>query len=148
MSRPKSKSKPKGGKRQGAGRPKGSKTAATIAREQTAAVLLTEKEAARVVLQARVFAAMAPLVDAQIANAQGIKYLVVRQKSTGKFLRRVGATDQATHDPDTEIIEIWEKDPSVQSFTDLMNRAIDKPVEQVQLAASGNLVIAWQTTPN
>jgi len=31
-----------------------------------------------------------------------------------------------------EIIEVWEKDPSVQAFTDLLNRALDKPAEQKQ----------------
>jgi hypothetical protein len=45
---------------------------------------------------------------------------------------------------DLEIIEVWEKDPSVQAFTDLMNRTIDKPVEQVQADVSGALVIRWQ----
>ncbi len=30
------------------------------------------------------------------------------------------------------IIEVWEKEPSIQAFTDLMNRAIDKPAETVQ----------------
>ena len=28
---------------------------------------------------------------------------------------------------------IFTKDPSVQAFTDLMNRALDKPPEQIQL---------------
>ncbi len=30
-----------------------------------------------------------------------------------------------------EIVEVWEKDPSIHAFTDLMNRALDKPKEQV-----------------
>jgi hypothetical protein len=30
------------------------------------------------------------------------------------------------------VIEVWTKDPSTQAFTDLMNRAIDKPKEQRQ----------------
>ena len=70
------------------------------------------------------------MTQAQIAQAQGIKFLIARLKSTGKFIRRVGASDPRTHDPDTEIIEVWEKDPSVQAFTDLLNRAADKPKEQ------------------
>lgn len=28
-----------------------------------------------------------------------------------------------------EIVEIWEKEPSVQAFADLINRALDKPKE-------------------
>jgi hypothetical protein len=27
-------------------------------------------------------------------------------------------------------IRVWQKDPSVQAFTDLLNRAVDKPAEQ------------------
>lgn len=112
---------PRGGKRPGAGRPKGTKEPKTL-----------EKEAARTALRERVLAEMGPLVDAQIANAKGIRYLVVRNKA-GKFIRRV----DENMDPDRiaqgeEIVEVWLKDPSVQAFTDLMNRAIDKPAEQLQ----------------
>ena len=64
---------PRGGKRPGAGRKKGPQT--------------LEKEAMRALLRERVYHEMAPLVDAQIANAKGIKYLVVRSTVTGKFLR-------------------------------------------------------------
>ena len=41
---------------------------------------------------------------------------------------------------------IYTKDPNVQAFTDLMNRAIDKPAEHVQVAGAddGPLVIRWQ----
>lgn len=109
----------RGGKREGAGRPKGTLEQGTL-----------DKLAAREFVRAQVTAALQPMVAAQISNAMGIRFLVVRQKSTGKFKRRVGATDEKTHDPDTEIIEVWEKDPSVQAFTDLVNRAIDKPKEQ------------------
>lgn len=123
---------PRGGKRAGAGAKKGSKHASTLSKEQ-----------AREALRQIVLREMDDLVASQIANAKGLKYLVVRRKSTGKFERRVGAADPQTHDPDTEIIEVWEKDPSVQAFTDLMNRAIDKPAEQPQelkLSGEVNLV--------
>lgn len=106
---------PRGGKRAGAGRKKEQRT--------------LDKEAARAIVRETVFSALGPLLDAQVANAQGIKYLVVRQKSTGKFVR-VGELRAGTHDPDLETVEVWEKDPSVQAFTDLMNRALDKPAEQ------------------
>lgn len=108
---------PAGGKRTGAGRPKGPQT--------------LEKEAMRAIVRKIVARRLIPLTKAQISNALGIRYLVVRQKSTGKFLRRVGATGD-THDPDSEIIEIWEKDPSIQAYTDLLNRTIDKPADQIQ----------------
>lgn len=104
----------KGGKRIG-GKPKGYKAPATL-----------DKLAAREFVRQRVTAALEGLISAQVANAEGIKYLVARDK-TGKF-NRIG--------PDgidgAEVIEVWQKDPSVQAFTDLLNRALDKPSEQEQ----------------
>ena|SRR3990167_2178621 len=104
------------------GYPKGRKRASTITKEQI-----------RAHVQAKVAAALNPLVDAQLANAQGLKYLVTRDKKTGKFVRVTEAMariKQASHE---ETIEVWEKDPCVQAFTDLMNRAADKPIEPVQV---------------
>lgn len=113
---------PRGGTRPGAGRKKGPQA--------------LEKEAMRALLRQKVYEEMGPLVEAQIANARGIKYLVVRDKKTGKFLR-VAEDAAATLKADEEIIEVWEKDPSVHAFTDLMNRAIDKPVEQMEVGGPG-----------
>lgn len=121
----------RGGKRAGAGRKKGPAT--------------LDKEAAREVVRARVIEQLGPLVDAQIANAKGIKYLVVRQKATGKFLRIGEAKAALGGDSDEETIEVWEKDPQVQAFSDLMNRALDKPAEQEQtVSVDGELVIRWK----
>jgi hypothetical protein len=55
---------------------------------------------------------------------------------------------KAREHPDTEahedIIEVWEKDPSVSAFTDLMNRALDKPKEQEQeIDLQANVTITW-----
>lgn len=121
---------PAGGKRPGAGRKKGPQT--------------LEKEALRALVREKVGKALSRLIDSQIANAEGIKYLVVRDKRTGKFLR---ATKNAAEklDPEQEIIEVWEKDPSVQAFTDLLNRTIDKPAEHVELTGQDGapIVIKW-----
>lgn len=124
--------KTRGGARPGAGRPAGGQNASTI-----------EKQALRELLRAKVAAEFEPLIDSQIANAKGLKFLVVRSKTTGKFLRRVGASDPKTHDPDSEIIEIWEKEPSTPAFTDLMNRTVDKPIEPVEVEHTGDLTITW-----
>lgn len=121
-----------GGARRGAGKPKGKKWQKTL-----------DKEAARDLVRRRVTAAMGPMLEAQISNATGIKYLVVRQKSSGKFLRVTEAMARAREGADEEIIEVWEKDPSIQAFTDLMNRAIDKPKEQeqeIKLSGSVDLI--------
>lgn len=96
--------------------PQGHKTKSTLS-----------KEAARAVLRAMVTAEMRPMVDAQISNAKGLRYLVVREKASGKFVRVAAA--RAKVNSGEEIIEVWEKDPCVQAFTDLMNRTIDKPAE-------------------
>lgn len=123
---------PRGGKRTGAGRPKGTvgvKHAATISKEQ-----------AREALRAIVLRDMDALVSAQLAHAKGLRYLVVRQKGSGKFVRVTEAMARAKEGSDEEIIEVWEKDPSVQAFTDLLNRALDKPKEQEQeLRITGEL---------
>ncbi len=42
-----------------------------------------------------------------------------------------------------ETIEVWEKDPSVQAFTDLMNRALDKPADPAQ-QLDVDLRVDWQ----
>jgi hypothetical protein len=117
--------------------PKGHKTAKTL-----------DKEIARARLRELVMLHLDPLVEAQVANAKGIKYLVAREKKSGKFRRLTEAQallqvggEEAN---DLEIIEVWEKDPSVQAFTDLMNRTIDKPIDQVDNTVKGTLVVKWQ----
>ena len=111
---------PTGGKRPGAGRPKGSKSKVTVK--------MRDKLAAREFLRQRVTREIGPLIDAQIANARGLKYLVTRDRASGKFLR-VTET-MARLKPNEESVEVWEKDPNITAFTDLMNRALDKPKEQ------------------
>lgn len=113
--------------------PKGHKTQKTLT-----------KEAGREALRTLVLKQMEQLVAAQLANAAGLKYLVTRDKRTGKFIRVTEAMAKAERGEDEETIEVWEKDPSVQAFTDLMNRALDKPAEQEQaVAVSGSLKISW-----
>jgi len=38
----------------------------------------------------------------------------------------------------------YTKDLNIQAFTDLMNRALDKPTEQVQLQEQGAIEIRWK----
>jgi hypothetical protein len=100
---------------------------------------------ARQRLMEMVIASMDPMAEAQIKHAQGIKYLVKRSKAGGKFEKVSADTLEAAlegQDDGSLILEVWDKDPSVQAFTDLMNRALDKPKEQEQdLKISGELVI-------
>lgn len=123
---------PRGGKRPGSGRKPGTNG--------------VEKEEARALLRRIVIANMTPLVESQVANAKGIKYLVVRDTKSGRFLRRIedpAHFDQALSS-EQEYLEVWAKDPSVQAFTDLMNRTIDKPTEHVEADVQGDLRIKWE----
>lgn len=122
----------RGGRQPGSGRPKGSKNPATITKE------LAREALRRVVLQH-----MDDMVSAQIAAAKGLHYLVTRDRKTGKFIRVTEAMAKAKQGQDDteETIEVWEKDPSVQAFTDLMNRALDKPKEQEQDVNHGGTIV-------
>jgi hypothetical protein len=123
-----------GGRRPGAGRPKGQKQ--------------LDKLAAREELRKIVIANLTPLLAAQIEHAKGIKHMILRGKD-GQFIR---ATDEKQIDAALAIGEsayyLFTKDPSVQAFTDLMNRALDKPVEPVEVAHSGGIELTWQGKPS
>lgn len=80
---------------------------------------------------------MEPMVAAQVAHAQGISHFMLRDPKTGKFervteLAQIEAALNADGAEEGSSFYIWTKDPSVQAFTDLMNRALDKPKEQEQ----------------
>jgi hypothetical protein len=122
---------PRGGAREGAGRKKGSLNASTITKEQ-----------AREALRQIVLREMDALVGSQISHAKGLSYLVGRDKA-GKFKKLTSdeADKALSGESDYTMVEVWEKDPSVQAFTDLMNRAIDKPIEMVEQHHSGGLTI-------
>lgn len=97
------------------GRPKGTKNQSTL-----------NKETAKAVMTAFVLERLQPLLEAQCAQALGIKYLMIRDAG-GKFTRVTAA--MARNLKGGEIIEVWEKDPSTQAFDSLINRTIGKPDE-------------------
>lgn len=120
-----------GGKRKGAGRKKGFRFASTLT-----------KEAAREAFRVEVQKHLPELIAAQIDNAKGLKYLVTRDAKTGKFINVTEAMARAK--PGEETIEVWEKDPNVNAFAQLMDRTLDRPAEQKQQhSVSGKLVIEW-----
>jgi hypothetical protein len=128
---------PKGGARPGAGKPKGFKHQGTL-----------EKEAARKHLRERVVAELDPLLDAQIANAKGLHYLVVRDKASGKFLR-VAAGQAEKLKPTEEVIEIWEKDPSIHAFEELVSQALGKAPQHIEVTGADGgpvRVYTWKTS--
>lgn len=109
---------PRGGKRPGAGAPKGNQNGMCVDKAKY-------RQAARDVIGPH----MVDVLTAHIANAKGIKYLVVREKATGKFLR-VGEIAAAASE---EVIEVWEKDPSIEAAKVLLDRLLDKPSEHIEL---------------
>lgn len=118
---------PRGGKREGAGRREGSKNVATITKEQ-----------GREALRQIVMREMEAMTAAQVANAKGLSYLVAREKGTGKFTRLTPEQiekilESGEQGDEFSMIEVWGKDPSTPAYTDLMNRALDKPKEQEQV---------------
>lgn len=131
---------PRGGKRPGAGRKRETDTSRG-ARQQRS----IEKEVLRERTRAIIAPHLTKLLQAQIAHAEGLKYLITRDKKTGKFIRvpeAMAKTKAAGLAENEEIIEVWEKDPSVQAFTDLLNRLIDKPKDQEQeIKVSGEVTL-------
>lgn len=101
--------------------PKGYVTAKTL-----------DKLAAREETRKMITAALGPMIRAQIAHATGIGHLYTRDKA-GKFnkIESQARVDEllATGTQDTDYW-IFTKDPSVQAFSDLVNRALDKAKEQ------------------
>ena len=78
---------------------------------------------------------MRELAEAQIAAARGIRYLVSRDKQTGKFEvldEKKAKARLANHDPKREVIEMWAKSPSFQSYKDLADRYMDQPTQPIQ----------------
>ena len=111
----------KGERTPGSGKPKGYKAPATL-----------DKLAAREFVRQRVTAALGPMLDAQIAHARGVGHVFTRDRH-GKYTRIEDADEIAAlleNGAEGETFHIYAKDPSVQAFTDLLNRALDKPKEQ------------------
>lgn len=126
----------RGGARPNSGPAKGTKYKPTL-----------EKEAAREEFRKEVLRHLRPLLQRQIAHAMGIGHLYTRDKG-GKFTKIENQSEidrlltEGVEDTD---YWIFAKDPSIQAFTDIMNRALDKPKEQEQeIKHSGGIAISWQ----
>jgi hypothetical protein len=131
---------PTGSPRPTAGRRKGFKFKSTLLKEQ-----------ARELVRKMITERMGELIASQMDNAAGIKHLMYRDPATGKFERVTGTDDQI--DAALKMgnaFWIYTKDPSVQAFSDLLNRALDKPAEQVTISGDEDkpIVMKWQSQPN
>lgn len=136
---------PRGGKRQGAGRPKGSKEQHTLDRE---AVLKAYR--ARVCQQAQ------RLLDAEMVVAQGCSYLFRKPKS-GKERKAEVVTDEETirryldgelHDDATDWYFITTERPDTSTIRGMFDRVFDKPAQRTEVTGRDGeavrLEIGWQ----
>src|SRR5262245_15406563 len=124
-----------GGARPGAGKPKGTKWPSTL-----------RKEEARELVRQYVTERLPQFLDAKSDKITGIRHLMMRDPKTGKFERITGDAKQIDKALKSKnACWIYTKDPNVQAFTDLMNRAIDKPAEHVEIEGAGSITIRWQT---
>jgi hypothetical protein len=126
-----------GGARRGGGKPKGVKWPSTLA-----------KEAARELVRLEVTKRMPELIEAQTRHAIGLTHLMLRNEdgTWSKAPAEMTADEMlAVLNGPQERYYLATKDPSTQAFTDLMNRALDKPKEQaadVNLHVTGELAAA------
>lgn len=109
-----------------------------------------DKERQRQKLREQFFQHQDAIVEAQIKNSLGIKYLVSRDRKSGKFskLSAEQAESRLSDEAwlaDNEIIEIWEERPNVQAFTGLADRALGKPTEHIEQEISGGLELTWKS---
>lgn len=108
-----------------------------------------EKEQAKAIVRQMVIERLAPLVRAQMDVATGISHFMLRDPETGEFRRLTdpeeiekalnapGASEGSTY-------WIYTKDPQTPAFTALMDRAIGKPIEEIQADVTGDVTYRWQ----
>lgn len=105
-----------------------------------------DKALAREALRRIVLKHMDRMTRAQIASATGIGHVYTRDKH-GKFNKienEQAADELLTKGTEGQDYWIFMKDPSTAAFTDLMNRALDKPIEPVEMQHSGGIEVSWK----
>lgn len=99
-------------------------------------------------MRQEITANLGPMIEAQTRHAIGLTHLMLRNED-GTWSK---APAEITPDEMLAVLNgpqeryyLATKDPSTQAFTDLMNRALDKPKEQaadVNLHVTGDLAAA------
>lgn len=126
----------KGGKREGAGRPKGSEEQSTI-----------EKREMRAFIREKVRARQSELVDAQLDNAIGVYVMSIRNED-GTFT--VADTEEQIRAglavSGSSLVRIYARQPNQPSGATMLAYAADKPVEPVEVSGEGGgpLVVKWE----
>lgn len=110
---------PRGGARPNSGPKKGTKYPKTLA-----------KEAAREEYQRVMTGRFAGLLSAQYQTAVGVSQMVLRD-AKGQFKVLDDPDELKKAVADGEVLEIFTRLPNAQAQTDILNRVMDKPKEQV-----------------
>lgn len=106
-----------------------------------------QKEQAKAVMRDLILAELRPIVRAGIRAATGVDHFMLRNEETGEFRR---LTDPAeieaalNHPGAKEGSTFWihSKDPNIPALVTLLDRAIGKPVEEVQMEITSNEPLA------
>lgn len=107
-----------------------------------------EKQEGKERLRQMVLASLDPIVRGLIGKATGINHMMLRDETTGQWIRLTEPEqiEAALNSPGAEqgkTFWIHTKDPDVAAATDILNRAIGKPVEEVQVDADVKMVFGW-----
>lgn len=129
---------PKPGTPQAGGIPKGYKFPKTL-----------QKEEGKARLRELVLANLDPIVRGLIGKATGINHMMLRDETTGQWMRltepeQIERALNAEGAEEGKTYWIHTKDPDVPAATDILNRAIGKPVEDVQITAPEGITLRWK----
>ncbi len=98
-------------------------------------------------LRELVLSELDPIVRGLIAKAKGVNHMMLRDPETGQWVRlteqeQIEAALNAEGAEEGKTFWIHTKDPDVQAAADLLNRAIGKPVEEIQMEVTTNEPLA------
>mgnify|MGYP001309500473 CR=1 FL=1 len=89
-----------------------------------------------------------PIVLGLIAKARGVNHMMLRDPETGQWVRltEVEQIEAALNAPGAEegkTFWVHTKDPDVAAASDILNRAIGKPIEEVDIQARVAHAFKW-----
>lgn len=122
-----------GGKRSGAGKPRGTQWPTTAKKEEV-------RELTRTLITGHI----REMVEAQIKKAKGVRFLVTRDAKRQKFVpvtKHMLKHGLAVG----EVLEVWEKAPDTGAFNALCDRAMDRAAQPVAVDGKLRLQTATMT---
>lgn len=108
-----------------------------------------QKEEGKALLREMVLSELRPIVRGLIGKATGINHMMLRDETTGQWMRltepeQIEQALNAKGAEEGKTYWIHTKDPDVQAAADILNRAIGKPVEEIQAEVNVNLPLDAQ----